>query len=154
MDRQAQARDAAAVALAVLERQRAAVRLGDLPRQHEPDARAARLRREERHEEVRRVRQPRPVVGDPDLEPGRRRASSRAATPPCVSSAASGGVAHEVDEELLELVGVGRRTSGGARDDADGQPRLEARDAAHERVDGDGRRAAAAAGARASRRRS
>ena len=51
-DGQPQARDRAAVPAPVLERQAAAVRLGDLPRQHEADARAARLGREERDEEV------------------------------------------------------------------------------------------------------
>ena len=49
---------------AVLERQRAAVVLGDLAAQHEADAGAARLGGEERHEQIldgwrRRVRRPR-----------------------------------------------------------------------------------------------
>ena len=60
--RQAQARDAAARVGAVLQRQRAAVRLDDLPREHEADAGAAGFGREERHEQVFARRQAGPVV--------------------------------------------------------------------------------------------
>ena len=67
-DRQAQVGAAAAAVGAVFQRQRAAVRFGDLPAEHQADARSARLGREERHEQVRRVRQPRSFIVDPQLE--------------------------------------------------------------------------------------
>src|SRR5215467_1169956 len=56
------------VRTAVLERERAAVRLGDLPREREADARALGLRGEERHEQVRRVGEARALVRDAQLE--------------------------------------------------------------------------------------
>src|SRR5439155_2370463 len=42
------------------------------------------------------------------------------------------GVAHEVDEELLDLIAVRRKTELGAREDAHAQSRLEPCDAANE----------------------
>ena len=52
-------------------------------------------------------------------------------------------IPHKIDQQLLELVGVGRRSStSGPLDTADRQPRLERDDAAHERCR---RRSAAAA---------
>src|SRR6185369_5804718 len=50
------------VAAAVLERERTAMRLGDLARECEPDAGALGLRGEERHEQVRGVGDARPLV--------------------------------------------------------------------------------------------
>src|SRR5437763_15485322 len=97
LERQAQASLAAATARAVFERERAAVRLCDLAREHEADARTARLRGEEGHEEVRGAREAQALILDPYLD------VPIAHTPPhahrtirherCVRS-----VAHEVDE--------------------------------------------------------
>src|SRR5215471_20267227 len=73
-DRQPHDRGAAGAALgravgaAVLERERAAVRLGDLARERQPDARTRGLRREERHEQVRGVGDPRALVEHAQLE--------------------------------------------------------------------------------------
>ena len=60
--------DAARALSAVDEAQRAAVRFGDLSAQDETDPRAARLRREERDEEIFRVRQSRSFVFDLEFE--------------------------------------------------------------------------------------
>src|SRR5690349_12219891 len=60
--RQPHARDATLGAEAVLERNAAAVVLDDLARQHEADAGAVRLRREERHPKVVGARDAGPVV--------------------------------------------------------------------------------------------
>src|SRR5215467_14208488 len=68
LERQPQKRAASARPGAILERQRAAVRLRDLAAEHQADPGAARLRGEERDEEIRRVRQPRALVVDPQLE--------------------------------------------------------------------------------------
>ena len=73
---------AAAGVGAVLERERAAVRFGDLAAEHQADARAAGLGGEERHEQVGGVRQPGPSSSTDDLDAGGRRrcrASSRRA---------------------------------------------------------------------------
>ena len=108
------------------------MRLRDLAREHEADAGALRLRREERHEEVRAVGQARASVVDPHFgaaagsprrapSPPRRRRPSRAPRRRALRS--------EVDEELLELVGVRGDRQRRPRRDADRQPRLERRDA-------------------------
>src|SRR5262245_2157933 len=68
LHRQTQDRAAAAVRRAVLERQRAAVGLGDLTAERQADAGAGRLGGEERDEQVRRVGQPGPFVLDADLD--------------------------------------------------------------------------------------
>ena len=59
---QAQAGFAARRILAVFERERAAMSLGDLPAQHQPNAGSARFGREERDEEIRRIGKSWPVV--------------------------------------------------------------------------------------------
>src|SRR5437588_11884495 len=65
---QAQSRRAAARARAVFERERAAVRLGDLAREDEADPTPARLRGEEGHEEVRGAGESESLVLDPDFD--------------------------------------------------------------------------------------
>ena len=89
-----------------LERQRAAVRFRDLAAEHETDARSLRLGREERHEQIRRVRQARPLIFDVDRY-------AMAVLLPSHAHGAAGferrvdGVAHQVDQQLLELIGIG-----------------------------------------------
>ena len=99
-----------------LERQRPAVRLGDLPAQHQADARSAGLGGEERHEQVGGLRRARALVVDPDVDAARR-------VPPADRDARAagverrvGGVAQQVDQQLLDLVAVGgeRRRRGRA----------------------------------------
>src|SRR6185503_3531083 len=70
--RETQARAAAGTIFAILEDQAAAVRFGDLAAQDEADARAARLRREERHEQVPGVRESWSFVLNPQLDRRRR----------------------------------------------------------------------------------
>ena len=90
----------------VLQRESAAVRFGDLPAENEPDTRTCGLRREERHEEIGIVRQPRAFVVDPELQ-------GATIAPPTDRDAAAGfergvdGVVQQVDEELLELIRIG-----------------------------------------------
>src|SRR6267143_5229024 len=68
LHRKPQVGPAARPGMPVVESEDAAVGLGDLAAQDEADAGALRLGREERHEEVRGVGQPRPVVVDPQIE--------------------------------------------------------------------------------------
>ena len=64
------------------------MRLGDLAAEHQPDAGAARLGREKRHEQIRRVRESRALVLNHHLQ--RRGFRPHASvTPPPVSSDAS-----------------------------------------------------------------
>src|SRR5262245_66012179 len=53
----------------ILERDRPAVRLGNLTAEREADARSVRLGREERHEQVRRIRQALAFIVHIQLEP-------------------------------------------------------------------------------------
>ena len=95
---------------------------------------------------------PGPFVGHGDLDvpvgaaPGDRRAAARL-------ERRVGGVADEVDEELLELVGVRRDGELRPAVDADGNARLESGDARDQRRRARRAKIAAAAGARGSRRR-
>src|SRR5271169_6151607 len=68
VERQAQARFAAALGLAIFERERSAVSFGNLPAENQANARAALLGGEERDEEVRWVGDARPVVLHPDFD--------------------------------------------------------------------------------------
>ena len=61
----------------ILELQAAAVRLGDLPAQHQADAGAAGLGGEERHEQVAGIREARTLVLDPQFDRRRRRPGTR-----------------------------------------------------------------------------
>ena len=98
----------------VREGQGAAVGLGDLAAEDQADAGASRLRREERHEQVRRGRKAGAVVVHADLESGRRLVHQR----PGEANAAAGrfrgldAVLGQVDQELLELVRRQRRSPG------------------------------------------
>ena len=89
---------------AILERDAAAVVLDDLARQHEPDARAMRLGREERHPEVVRASETGAVVLDLDQD----RAALAAPTDahPARLTGGFDGVTHQIDEHLLDLIGV------------------------------------------------
>src|SRR5262245_17953075 len=121
--RYSQKRAASAAIRAVVERERSAVSFGDLAAQDEADARSARLRREERHEQVRLVRQADPFVFNPELE----RASPQR---PADAHAAARGqrgvdrVVEQIDQQLLELIRI--RADGDVRrgTDADGEPCL------------------------------
>ena len=87
-------------------RQRSAVRLGDLPAQHQPDAGAARLGGEERHEEVARDRA-RPGPSSSTMTSSTPAAVLQpTSTPPSGLQRGIGRVAHQVDQQLIELVAV------------------------------------------------
>src|ERR1035441_5272578 len=66
--RQAQAGDAAGGFGAILQGEGAGVAFGDLPAQHEADARASRFGGEERDEQVGCAGKARATVGQPDLD--------------------------------------------------------------------------------------
>src|SRR5205809_7081040 len=130
-DRQSQVGAAAAAVYPILERQRSAVGFRDLAAQEEADARSTGLGREERHEEVRGIRQAGALILNPELE--------RAAFAlPAGCDAAAGlqrrvrRVVHEVDQELLELIRIGADRDVRRVGDANGQARLDAGDALHE----------------------
>src|SRR5262245_55430124 len=100
-----EAREAAARVVAVGERENTAVGLGDLAREHQPDAAAARFGREEGHEQVVGVCDAGAVVLDLEDQAGvaaygaqldRRRIRRRRLD--CVPD--------EIDQRLLDLVGV------------------------------------------------
>src|SRR6266540_3806944 len=113
-DGKSQAGDAAGTVRAVFESERAAVGLGDLSRENQPDARAFGLCREEGNEEVRGVREARPFVADPDLE-ARRRGCNALPSHFDAAGALQGGVhgiAEEIDDGLLKLVRVGADRQG------------------------------------------
>ena len=108
--------------------------LGDLTAQHEPDAAAALLGGEERHEEVLGVGDPRAAVADHGLE-------ARGIQLPGDRHFAIGlhgcfdGVLHQVDEQLLDLVTVGLDRAFGTGLDLDRAPGLEGDDTPDERRD-------------------
>ena len=125
-----QAGDAAGAIGAIFERQRAAVPFGDLAAQHESDAGAPRLGSEERDEEIGGARKARAFVRDPDFEHG-------AIAPPSGLHAAVGGqrsvggVAQQVDQHLLELIGIALNGEVRPRNDFHGNARFEARRPQH-----------------------
>ena len=116
----------------VLEGERAAVRFGDLPAEHETNARTRGFGREERYEQVGIVGQAGSLIVDPQLE----RAPSAL---PADRDAAAGfqrcvdRVVEQIDQELLQLIGIGSNRHFGTGLDRDPEPRLHAGDAAHER---------------------
>src|SRR2546421_12400311 len=128
--RQPKARLAAARARAVSERERAAVRFGDLAREDETYPRPARLRGEEGHEEVRGAGEAQALVLDPNLDVAIARAPPHAHRT-IRHERRVRGVADEVDEELFELVGVRTDRLLRAVRDLDAHTRLKPRDAAH-----------------------
>ena len=98
--------------------------LGDLPGEGEADAGSSRLRGVEGNEEVLHVREPRPLVLHPHLD-------LLAVEPPAHADAAAGQqrgvrrVADQVDQQLLDLVGVRLDRHLRPLLDVDGEPRLE-----------------------------
>ena len=108
------------------------MRLGNLAAEDQADARAAWLGREEGHEQVRRIRHARPFVVDPHPH------AAVGQAPAHVHAAGGdqrgvGGVAHQVDQQLLELSGVGVDHDVGAAVDAHGESALQAGDAGDQR---------------------
>ena len=97
----------------------------------------SRLRREEGHEQVRRVRQARSFVVDPELE-------AAALAFPADRDAAAGlqrgvrRVVYQIDQQLLELIGIGADVDVRAAGDVDRQPRFDVGDPADQlrHVDG------------------
>src|SRR5690349_13158306 len=85
------------------------MRLGDLPAECEPDPGTVRLRREEGHEEVRRVGQTRPFILDQHDDRGLvdRPRYTHPATRVGRGLHGVHGVPDDVDEELIELVAIG-----------------------------------------------
>src|SRR5690606_28968632 len=113
----------------------AAVVLDDLAAQHEADARAARLRREERHPQVLRAGEARAVVFDLGDE-------AAVLLVPAHSNGAAVArgldrILDQVDHDLLDLIGVDRDAHGRSR--VDGYTfALQRRRAAHDRRELDG----------------
>src|SRR5581483_1265432 len=105
LQRQAEARLAAAAVSAVGEREFSAMRFGDLPGQHETDAGPALLGREKRNEEIRGIGEAWAFVEHPDIELGiLPRPADLHAT--LAFERGIGRIANNVDEELLELIRV------------------------------------------------
>lgn len=92
-------------ALAVLQSQDAAMGFGNLPAQRQTDARTFRFRGEERNEKIGRVRKAWPVIFDGDFD-----ISSH--LPPADPDATArfqrsiSRIADQIDEELIQLIGV------------------------------------------------
>src|SRR5712691_7616130 len=107
LQRQTKARLASSGVLAVFQGQAAAVSLGDLAAQHKADAGAAGLGGEEGHKKVGSVRQSGAFVIHPDFQ------VAGVLLPAELHGSAGfqrsiGGIADQIDEELFDLVAVGR----------------------------------------------
>lgn len=105
LKRQSQARFASPAASSILKRQRAAVRFGDLATQDESDAGTAGLGGKERHKEIRGVGEARPFVLDVQFK------MRQVLSPTHFNRAARlrrsvYGVAHKINQQLLQLIGV------------------------------------------------
>ena len=96
------------------------MRFGDLPAQDEADAGAAWLRREEGHEQVRRVRQAGPFVIDPQANRPGLVPPADADTAACLECGVH-RIAYEIDQQLFELIGIGADRQVGTRVDTDPQ---------------------------------
>ncbi len=110
------------------------MRFDDLPREYEPDARTAALRREERHEQVLARRQARAAVDDL----GDQRAAFDAPAQAHVAAGRQrrvGRVLDQVDQRLRDLVGVDLDADGGTVIDLHRSPLLEFRRASRELVE-------------------
>src|SRR5690606_6914798 len=129
---QAYARDAAGRVRAVLERDRAAVVLDDLARQHEPDAATAGLGREERHPEIVGAGEPRAVVLDLRDERALLHPPAYAHAP--FRAGSLDGVLDQVDQHLLDLIGVDLEQDGRRLCDLDALP-VQRRGAPYERAE-------------------
>src|SRR5229473_5420202 len=128
--RQPQPRTGARAVAPVLERQRSLVQLRDLAAQREPDAGPLRLGGEEGDEEVRSVRDARPFVEHRHLDVGGSRAPGHGHAAARLQRGVH-RVAHQVDEELVELVGVRLDADLGPGRDADREALLQRRDPPH-----------------------
>jgi len=100
---------------------------GNLAAQHEADARSPGLGCEERYEDVRRIRQAGALIVDPQLE-------AAAFALPADGNGATGlqrsvcRVVYEIDQKLLELIGIGTNDDIRSVQDADRQARLDGGD--------------------------
>src|ERR1035437_2331479 len=128
--RQAQPGNAAGRLGPILQGEGAGVAFGDLPTQHESDARSSRLGREERDEQIGRSGKARAVVGHPDLDHGAVAAPARP-NRAVRGQRRVGRVPKEVDQRLLDLVRVALDGDGRARLHLDRNARFEAGGAAH-----------------------
>src|SRR5678815_3150610 len=133
-ERQPQQGLATGSVLAVLDGQRAAMGFCDLAAEHQPDAGATRLRREERDEQVRDIGKPRAFILNEQVD------VRRVLLPAYPHAAARfqrriGGVSHQVDEKLLYLVPVGLDGHARAGGKLHTQTRLESRDPAQQDAD-------------------
>ena len=108
------------------------VRVGDLPAEGEADARPAWLGREEGHEHVGTRDDAGAFVDDADLDGllvGRHVPAHVHAAVGLARSVER--VAHEVDQQLLDLVGVGAHHARRPTPDGDAGGRFECHDARH-----------------------
>src|SRR5256885_17178002 len=115
---------------AIAECEIAAMCRGDLTREREPDAGAARLGGIEWNEQVGRIREPGSLVTHPDNQ------LSVMLLPPDLNRAASferriDSVPHQVDQQLVELPSIGVDGHVGPAADCDGTSRLERNYAPH-----------------------
>src|ERR1051325_11573764 len=123
---------AATRVFAILQRQRAAVSFGDLPAQHQADARTALLGREERHEQVRRIREARALVFYGNLERALRAFPADRHRTAAGLETRIGGISQQIDQQLLELIGVGVDRDIRPRLDVDWYARVEGGNALHQ----------------------
>src|SRR5688572_32130336 len=106
------------------ERQGPTVRLRDLATQDESDARPLRLRRKEWHEQIRRVREAWPLILYVDGYTMAVLVPAHAHAPPGFERGID-GVPHQIDQQLLELIGIGLHGDWFARLDLDSLAHLE-----------------------------
>ena len=113
------------------------MRLGDLAAQHQSDPRAAGLGREERNEQIRRLRRPRSVVVDPQVEAACRTLPADHHAAAAVFERGLGAVAQQIDEQLLELIAIGVHGQVGSGLHRHRHARLESSHAVHQRLEHD-----------------
>ncbi len=127
LERETQESPQAAHILAVFEGERAVVALGDLATWNKANAGSGGFGRKERNEQVRRVRKAGPFVFDDDFDmrlPAERPRDAHAAAG---FERGIGGVAHQIDQELFDLVRIRWNDGLRARCDSDREARLQAR---------------------------
>src|SRR5579883_637985 len=81
------------------------MRFRNLPAQHQADARTSALGGKERHKQVTGIRETRPFVAYRNLDRARRSIEAHEDAPGCFLRRIH-GVAHQIDEHLLELIGI------------------------------------------------
>lgn len=114
------------------------MRLGNLPAEHETDARAAAFGGKKGHEEVGRIREAGAFIADNNLQ---RACGVRVPDEDAAAGLLCGidGVANQVDQDLFELCCIGLDDERGTGYKGDGHARFEIDHAADEPIDFDWR---------------